>query len=337
MTGKEKYRILCKSELSIPIYSRDWWLDCVCGESGWDVLLCLKNGEIEAAIPYYVPANRIISMPLYTQTMGVWFNPVFENKDYSRNLFRKQTICEDFIMRLPAYDYFLQNFHYSFTDWLPFYWHGFRQTTRYTYVLPDIGKPDELWHGLSGNISRNIQKAKNKFQLTVRRNVPTDKFLEINAQTYLRQGMKPYHPEMLKRLIDLTRNRDQGDIWGAYDPENRLHAVVFVVWQENCAYLLACGSHDAFRKTGGQALVMWTAINDLSGKVRSFDFEGSMLRGVGRIYREFGGRQMPFFAIEKGKISLWKKIRLIQKKMETSFVLFAERLIFKKAEVQLKE
>ncbi|GHT58249.1 hypothetical protein AGMMS50239_02460 [Bacteroidia bacterium] len=310
MTGKERYGILCKNELSIPVYSRDWWLDCVCGESGWDVLLYLKNGEVEAAMPYYASCQGLISMPLYTQTMGIWFNPAFEDKNYSRNLFRKQTICEDFIMRLPAHDYFLQNFHYSFTDWLPFYWQGFRQTTRYTYVLSDIGNPDELWAGLSGDVRRNIQKAKNKYQLTVRRNVPTDLFLEIHAQVYQRQGMKPYHPEMLQKLIDLSRSRNQGDIWGAYDKENRLCAAVFVVWQESCAYSIASGIGAAFRKSGGQALVLWTAINDLSGQVRSFDFEGSMIRGVEHVYREFGGQQMPFFVIEKGKMSLLKKIRM---------------------------
>ncbi|MDR2691287.1 MAG: GNAT family N-acetyltransferase, partial [Dysgonamonadaceae bacterium] len=80
MTEKEKYRMLCSNEQSIPVYSRGWWLDCVCGESGWDVLLCIKNGEIEAAMPYYVPCKGIISMPLYTQTMGIWFNPAFEDK-----------------------------------------------------------------------------------------------------------------------------------------------------------------------------------------------------------------------------------------------------------------
>ena len=309
MTGKERYRLLCKNELSIPIYSRDWWLDCVCGESSWDVLLYLKNEEIEAAMPYYIPCKGLISMPHYTQTMGIWFNPAFEDKCYSRNLFRKQTICEDFIMRLPAHDYFLQNFHYSFTDWLPFYWQGFHQTTRYTYLLPDIGNSDELWNNLGGDIRRNIQKAKNKYQLTVRRNVPTDLFLKINAYTYQRQGMKPYHPEMLRNLIELSRSRNQGDIWGAYDENNCLHAAVFVVWQESCAYSIASGVDRAFRKSGGMALAFWTAVNELSEQVRSFDFEGSMIQGVEHFNREFGGRQTPFFAIEKGKMNLLKRIR----------------------------
>jgi len=310
MTEKERYRGLCANESSIPVYSRDWWLDCVCGENKWDVLLYLNKDAIEAAMPYYIPSKGIISMPPYTQTMGIWFNPAFEEEHYSRNIFRKQTICEDFIMRLPAYDYYLQNFHFSFTDWLPFYWNGFRQTTRYTYVLPDIGNPDELWNGLSGNVSYNIQTAKNKYRLITRRNIPTDSFLGINAQTYKRQGMKPYYPEMLRKLVELSRSRNQGDIWGAYDKENNLHAAVFVVWQKSCAYCIASGYDEAYRKSNGQVLTKWAAINDLSGQVRSFDFGGSMVRGIGNISRGFGGQQMPYFAIEKGKMNLFKKILL---------------------------
>ena len=308
MTGKERYRILCKNELSIPIFSQDWWLDCVCGESGWEALLCLKNEVIEAAMPYYSPLKKIITMPAYTQTMGIWFNPAFEDEHYSRNLYRKQAICEDLIRRLPAHDYFFQNFHYSFTDWLPFYWNGYRQMTRYTYVLPDIENPDKLWKGLSGNIFRNIQKAKNKYQLIVKRNVPTDLFLKINVQTYQGKGLNPYH-SLLKKLIDLSISRNQGDIWGAYDKENRLHAAVFAVWQGECAYSIASAYDKSFR-SGGEALVLWTAINDLAGQVRSFDFEGSMIRGVENIFRGFGARQIPFFMIEKGKMDLLKRIRM---------------------------
>jgi hypothetical protein len=79
MTDKEKYRILCANELSIPLYSRDWWLDTVCEEKHWDVLLYFKDNEVEAAMPFYTPLKGIITMPAYTQTMGIWFNSTLEN------------------------------------------------------------------------------------------------------------------------------------------------------------------------------------------------------------------------------------------------------------------
>ena len=38
--------------------------------------------------------------------------------------------------------------------------------------------------------------------------------------------------EVLIKLINICRKRDQGDLWGGYDEKGRLHAVAFIVWQE---------------------------------------------------------------------------------------------------------
>ena len=159
MTDKDRYKELCTTEPSIPIYSRDWWLDCVCGENNWNVLLYEKNGKIEASMPYYTPYKGMISMPPYTQTMGIWFDPAFEKENYSKNLLWKQDICEQLIRRLPKHTYFIQNFHHTFTDWLPFYWNGFCQTTRYSYILPNIRNITEIEKNRNYNIKRNIIKA----------------------------------------------------------------------------------------------------------------------------------------------------------------------------------
>ena len=163
MTDKERYRKLCAYEPSIPIYSRDWWLDCVCGENNWDVLLYQNGEDIEAIMTYYSPIKKIITMPAHTQSMGIWFNPESEIQKYSDNLYRKQLICNFFIENLPSHSFFLQQFPLSFTDWLPFFWHGFKQTTRYNYILPDIQDTKILYDRLGGDIKRNITKAQEKY------------------------------------------------------------------------------------------------------------------------------------------------------------------------------
>ena len=68
---KETYRSLCKIEPTIPIFSRDWWLDAVCGKDNWDVALVGKGGMIVAAMPYYMqkrfgkgPKGRILIYPI---------------------------------------------------------------------------------------------------------------------------------------------------------------------------------------------------------------------------------------------------------------------------------
>ena len=54
MNTKKKYRKFCKTQSSIPIFSKDWWLDAVCGEDNWDVVLVEKGEEISASMPYYL-------------------------------------------------------------------------------------------------------------------------------------------------------------------------------------------------------------------------------------------------------------------------------------------
>jgi len=313
MTDKERYRELCAKELSIPIYSRDWWLDCVCGEDRWEVLLYCSDRDseaVEAAMPFYSPLKNIITMPAHTQTMGIWFNPEFENPKYSENQYRKQLICKFFIEHLPACSFFLQNFHSSFTDWLPFYWKGFQQTTRYNYVLQDIKDTNALYNRLGDDIKRNIAKAKKKYGIKIRRYVSIDLFMEHNHLTFNQKGMKTYYPETLRKIIETCLSRRQGDFWGAYDEQNCLHATVFIAWQSDCAYYIAAGNNPKLKKSGAHACTLWQAIVDLSEEVQMFDFSGSMLSGIEHFFREFGTVQLPYFTISKGKMSLMKKILL---------------------------
>jgi hypothetical protein len=310
MTDKEKYIVLCSKESSIPICSRDWWLDCVCGKENWDVLLYEQEEGIEASMPFYSPCKGVVTMPSYTQTMGIWFNPAFERTTYTKNLYHKQKICACFIAHLPPHSYFLQNFHYSFTDWLPFYWEGYKQTTRYNYILPDISNLNELEKNLGKSIRNSLHYARDKYHLVVKRNVPIDSLMEINTQIYGRQGLKSYEPELLRRLIDLAISRNQGDIWGAYDESGRLHAAEFVVWQDSCAYAIAGGGNTELRHSCGTALAMWEAIRDVSKVSASFNFEGSMVKGIGYFLREFGSIQMPYLSISKGEMNIKDKVFL---------------------------
>ena len=49
MTNKEKYTIFCEQNDFVPIFSQPWWMDAVCIDGYWDVLLYEKNEEILGA------------------------------------------------------------------------------------------------------------------------------------------------------------------------------------------------------------------------------------------------------------------------------------------------
>jgi hypothetical protein len=305
--SKDLYRAFCKEEDSIPVFSRDWWLDAVCGDD-WDVLLYEKKGRVNAAMPLYVPCRNIITMPHYTQTMGVWFAAGATDAKYPSLLEQRQAICKSFIDRIKSHKYFLQNFSHEFTDWLPFYWEGYSQTTRYTYVLHDIKDFEKILLGMSQQTRRNIKRAEER-SITVRRGVDTDDFLKIQSLTFERQHKRNTQSSaVLRQIIDAARERGQGDIFGGYDKEGQLHAVAFVVWQNSSAYYIAGGGDPALRTSGAHSLVMWEAIKHVSQYTDTFDFEGSMIPGVERFFREFGATQTPYFMISKGRRGIISRI-----------------------------
>lgn len=311
MTNKGKYRLLCNTESSIPLFSRDWWLDTVCSEKNWEVLLVEEKDRIVAAMPLYIPHPAIISMPPFTQTMGPWFAPESDDTKYTKALGRRQVWGKLFTERLRSYPVFLQNFNYKITDWLPFYWEGYQQTTRYTYLLKEIRNREAIWQNMSPNIRRNITKAKEKYHITVKRGITTEEFLHIQAQTFERQQTTMHEDtEVLRKLIDTCRTRNQGDLWGGYDEAGRLHAAAFIVWQDSSAYYLAGGGDPGLRESGAHSLILWECIDYVSQFTDLFDFEGSMLPGVERFFREFSAIQTPFFTISRGKLSLLHKAYL---------------------------
>ena len=307
--SKAAYRNLCQTEESIPVFSRDWWLDAACGENNWDVFLIREKDKIQATLPYYLLRTHIISMPAYTQTMGIWFAPHSDDTKRISAQERRQSLCKQIIAQLKPFKSFLQNFHYDFTDWLPFYWQGYSQTTRYTYLLKELKNPDRLLENMSQHTRRNMKKAKEQFQITVKQGIPVDDFLHILSQTFERQQKKNKQDiNALHRLIEVCRERNQGELWGGYDPQGRLHAAVFVVWQKQSAWYIAGGGDPALRHSGAHSLVLWEAIQYVAGFTDIFDFEGSMMPGVERFFREFGGIQTPYFTIQKGKPNLFDRI-----------------------------
>lgn len=265
---------------------------------------------MRATFPVYVPASGIASMPPFTQAMGPWFATEAADTKYATALGRRQAICADFILKLRPYTVFMQNFHHSFVDWLPFYWEGFRQTTRYTYILGDISDAGKLWAAMSANIRRNINRARCRNKISVRRGLSAEDLSRMAAMTFGRQNLKLKHAHLLEALVAASRQRGRGDIWGGYDDEGRLHAAAFVVWHGDTAYYIAGGSDPALRESGAHSLTLWEAIRAVAAHSRSFDFEGSMLPGVERVFREFGAVQTPYFCISKGKPSVWDRIRI---------------------------
>lgn len=313
MTPRDRYRKLCEDEPTIPIFSRAWWLDAVCGNN-WDVCLVEKGGQILAAMPYSIKKRygfTLLTHPQLTQTLGPWLRP--SEAKYSNRLGQEKDLLTALIVQLPDFAYFQQNWHHANTNWLPFYWQGFEQTTRYTYRLPDLLDLDAVWAGFRENVRRDIRKAENRFNLQVRNDVTINDFLTLNVQTFDRQGMVlPYSPAFVQRLDQSCAQHKARQIFIAEDEQGQKHAGVYIIWDEQSAYYLMGGGDPKLRTSGATSLCMWEAIKFATTKTKSFDFEGSMIEPVERFFRAFGAIQTPYFSVSKTQSRIIETVRALK-------------------------
>mgnify|MGYP001563138926 CR=1 FL=1 len=298
MLNREKYRLFCEQEKTIPIFSQAWWLDLVAGDD-WGVCLVENGEEILASMPFVTKKYygfTLFSHPPLTQNLGPWLKP--SQAKYSKMLSQQKDWLQALIDQLPKYDYFNQNWHYTRTNWLPFYWRGFEQSTRYTYVIEDLSDIEGVWHALQENVRREIRKAENKAGITVRTDLLIDDFIELNEMTFQRQGMQmPYSKDFVKTLAENAKQRNQCQWFIGQDKAGQNHAGVLIVWNEQSAYYLMGGGNPTLRNSGATSLCMWEAIKLASTVTKVFDFEGSMIEPIERFFRGFGAMQKPYFAI----------------------------------------
>jgi hypothetical protein len=294
------------------LFSQPWWLDAV-SPGAWDAVEIERDGKMLARLPYLYSKGRLglhLGMPMLTQTLGPWIAPM-EGKA-SKRFGREKDLMFELISKLPDYAYFSQNFHYTITNWMPWLWKGFEQTTRYTYVLEDLSDRDALFQGFDTKIRGDIRKASK--QVEVLTDVSLDEFLELNNKVFERQGIStPYQSDLVRRIDDACRERGCRKIFMAKDSQGRNHAAAYIIWNEESAYYLLGGSDPELRNSGATSLVLWESIKFASSVTKVFDFEGSMLEPVERYVRAFGGVPKPYFNITHSKSKKYRVKRALQK------------------------
>ncbi|WP_163575252.1 GNAT family N-acetyltransferase [Halomonas faecis] len=315
----EHYRAHCEAEPSIPLFSQSWWLDAV-APGAWSAVLAYRGAEIVGTLPYVKRRKwgmTLLTQPKLTQTLGPWVKST--NKAYPKALAYEKDVLETLACGLPRHQYYAQNWHHCQKNWLPFYWLGFQQTTRYTYRLCGLDNEDALWKGLQQNIRGDIRKAKTRFMINVRPANNLDEFLTLNRATFQRQGRKlPYSKSLVARIDEMVSQRDAGDCLVAVDSDGKLHAGAYIVRSGDTAYYLMGGGDPDLRNSGATSLVLWEAICSQPESVKYFDFEGSMVEPIERFFRAFGARQTPYHLVTK------TSSRLLE------FALFARDLLGQK-------
>jgi hypothetical protein len=283
------------------VFCRSWWLSAV---ENVRVLACFSGNQIVAGIPLYFERRfgiPVCTMPKLTQTWGIVMRPL-EGKAVAAAT-REIKILRAFALQLSGYRIFFQAFHPSLSNWLPFYWSGFRQTTRFTYVIDDLSDLNRVWHGMSESARGQIRKAQ-RAGLTV---VPCgiDDVYRCECQSFLRQGRRPSHSEsLLKRIYCSAKENDSAACFAVVDREGTVYSSRLLVWDKHRAYYLVAGVDTGLRGSGANSFGVWSAIQFVAQRSRAFDFAGSVVEGIERFNRNFGATQVPYNFVIKVPVLL---------------------------------
>lgn len=290
------YRRFCREQPQLPVFVQDWFLDAVCEGGTWNAAVVEENGTVIAALPYFLKKRgpfQYVTMPPFAKHMGPLVHPDYDELKHQHKLYKS------LIDKLPALHSFKQNFTWQTSNWLPFYWQGFSQTTRYTYLL-DLQDLDAVYRGCNRNIRRNIKKAQQQVKVDIKDDL--EHFYLINRLSYERQGLPiPYSFEQLRRHDETLAEHQSRAVFFAGDPMGQTHSAAYLIWDRQSSYYHLSGDDPELRHSGAGILLVWEAVRYTAEELGLplFDFEGSMMPNVERIRRQFGARQQPYFFVWK--------------------------------------
>jgi len=306
--AKDRYRTLCANGARVPVFYQPWRWDALFGPKGWQIALWEENNRLCGAWPFTLESKALMGLwirqPILTPYAGPLVLPppdaalrTIGLRQYVRRVqqgLRVQLPAEVNLVDVAVYP--------DQTDAMLWAHWGCRLLTRYTYQL-DLRSMDEsaLWAGLRENIRRCIRKAEKVVTVSQHETAAgLETLFHLLQGTFGRQGLGlPVGLDGLSRLDAAAVRHGARTIFLAQDTQGRHHAGLYLLHDTQSAYLHMAGENPTLRNSEASILLIWRAIQYAKHilKVPVFDFEGSMLPGVERVYAAFGGEQKPYIRI----------------------------------------
>jgi len=281
------------------LFEEPYWLDAV-APGLWHAVEVKQDGHVIGRLPYTAKRRfglTALTTPGLTPWGGPWIKP--GGAKPANELGHQHEILEQLIQGLPKADRVTISCAPEFQNLMAFHWAGYGLKLGYTYRLTDLDDNQRLWDDMRENVRRACRKAEKVTTVTRERDVGV--VIAAMEKTFKRQemDMSALFPT-LERIDDVMRRRNQRAIYAAEDAQGRIHAAVYIAFDERHSFYLCGGGDPELRNSGAHALTMWHAIKDTAARSRVFDFEGSMVRNIETFVRGFGPRQVPRFTASRG-------------------------------------
>ena len=295
--NKSIYHQFSNEQSWLPLFMKPWFLDAIVGEANWDVVLVERKNKIIAVMPFTLQVEdgqAKLTTPNIIPYLGPWLIPSFQEYDHQHKyLFH-------LIDQLPEFALFQQSFHHSITNWLPFYWNQFQQTTYYKYEV-DLSRSMETIH-LSMNPDYRLNKISNarRFVRTVFNRTIED-FFHLHQNANDRNPRTNLSSEQLFKLYDVLIKHNAGKLFFTVDGLHQSQSACLLAWDQHTAYLLCHALNADTAYPDALVIVIWEALHYARNilNLSRIELLGAMDKSTEQLYRGFGTKQVPYFHITK--------------------------------------
>jgi hypothetical protein len=287
------------------IFSCTWYLKAL--QVDYSILAIVEGGCIKAGL--VLPKNEVnlLSNPMLDKYLGIMLPNCSSSFKNTSRLYKYIEVLAEALSNFRSFDYY---FHPNFKNWIPMYWNGFTQQTRYTYRIDNtVRSLDDIYNDFHGNLRNDIKNSL-KEGVTINQDVEFDDLWGGISSTFLRQGGNPpFNKNQLSRFISEVRQNKAFMSFGAYSAQGFCLAACGLIFDRNSSYLLLNGFDSSAGVRGANAHLIYNTIQFCHSKFKYYDFEGSMLPGVEPFYRKFGGELTPYMRIWNDNIFNYVKVK----------------------------
>lgn len=294
-----KYRKWSALQQDLPLFARDWWWDAVCGDNQWNVVY-VQHGEQEYALPYYRLVSRFV--PFVTQPPWTQYSPILDLARSGTDSFRQHvegTVLAKILKTMPGYAMTEINLAPGYSMGEPVPVSRLKVSRRRTRHIQPMSR-DELEKGYSKNLLRNLKSAQEAYTIETFDDASAF-FIFVMQALRKKNGRFPFNAGPGIRLAEALADRGLGQITIARDQQGKMVAGILTGWDGIFTYYIIGGQITPQGSPSAHSILMHRAIVQSHEQGRTFDFCGSMIPGVMRFFRSFGGSEKTFLQLSRNR------------------------------------
>lgn len=284
------------------VYADYGWASAVA--SGWKAIILEKGGDWRAVLPF-LPKKKYgiqyILQPPFCQTWGPILKPLEESSTYTKFSLQHKLLTQ-LAEAMPKVGLYHMHCHPSIRYLLPFHSAGFEIQTRYTHRL-QLHSTSTLIEALSPQGRRKLRKSEKASHHLSSGQIDTFLALvkENNAQgTDVLGGIKSGE-KLLRSLAALPGV----SVHLCSTKEGEPLAAGIFAHDAHTTYYIGGAIRPGKPDDGAMYALMVYAMQEAKRRgCQQFDFEGSMIPGIARFFRQFGATPTAYFSLHKNRLPL---------------------------------